>query len=398
MQINSSKYINRISETIIEKDFASGKVILLIGSRQVGKTTLIKHLLQGKHVHYLNFDLEIDKARFSAASKLDPDEAMQVFQNPDFLVIDEVQRLPEATRVIKGWYDADCPVRMVLLGSSSIQIVDQAAESLAGRNRKRILPPLTFWEVVRSRKWAEGLSRIQIQRHYQDQLRVMLMSCLAFGHYPEAVTSSEKREYLLNLTSDLLWKDFRAMGLIKSPETLTRLLMLLAHQVGSEVSVHELSKSSGLARPTVERYISLLEQTYILFRLPAFSRNQRKEISKSHKIYFWDTGIRNAMLNSFSIQPIRPDIGALWENWVVAEMARQNLFSGERKKLYFWRSRSGSEVDLVIQHDDTLWAFEIKWNPGKKPKKAFSNAYGIPVHVIHSENPLFSLDKMCELD
>jgi predicted AAA+ superfamily ATPase len=295
---------------------------------------------------------------------------------------------------VKGWYDARLAATFFLLGSSSFQLADKAAESLAGRNRKLLLPQLTFWEIVRAQPWYNAVfGPEQIMDRFAPQVESLLLACMAFGHYPEAVLTPDKRSYLLNLVSDTLWKDLLQMGLIKTPDVIRRLLMLLAHQTGSEVSVNELSTALGLARPTVERYLELLEQAFVIFRLVAFSTNPRKEISKSRKIYFWDTGIRNALLNEFSTHPLRSDIGALWENWVVAEFARQNLLSGAHKNLYFWRSRSGSEVDLISRMDEGMQAYEIKWNPKRTIGRAFSDLYHIPVRTIDRTRPLFRIDE-----
>lgn len=387
------KYITRFAEEILSKDFLSGKVILLLGPRQVGKKTLIQHVLRNRKAMFLNFDLEIDKQRFIAASVIDPASAMSSFQNPEFLVIDEVQRLPESVRTVKGWHDSGLPVIFVLLGSSNIEISDRAAESLAGRNIKRVLPPLTFEEIVRAQPWNGSFDTEQIQSQFAPQIDSLLLTCLAFGHYPETVLTEDKRSYLLNLTADVLWKDILHLGLVRTPNSIRRLLTLLAHQVGSEVSVNELSNTLGLARDTVEKYLGLLEQTFIVFRLPAFSSNPRKEISKSQKFYFWDTGIRNALLNEFSTHGMRSDIGALWENWVVAEFARQNLLKGGTKNLYFWRSHAGSEVDLIIRQDDRMQAFEIKWSLQKKTQRAFSDRYRVPVSIINRSTPLFKLEE-----
>ena len=397
MQNIVSNYIPRIAETVIESDFKSRKVIILLGARQVGKTTLIQKILQTRKTSYLNFDVEIDKQRFLAASVLDPVQAMTVFKNPDFFVIDEVQRLPDATRIIKGWHDSRLPVIFILLGSSSIRIADHAAESLAGRNKKRILPSLSFWEIIRSQPWSRGFSPEQIQDQFSEAIDSLLLHCLVFGHYPEAVITSDKRSYLMNLTSDILVRDLLQLGLIRTPDHIQKILSLLAHQIGSEVSINELSKTSGISRSTIERYLSLLEQSFVIFKLPAFSSNPRKEITKSQKYYFWDTGIRNALLNEFSENPYRSDIGGLWENWVIAEFARQNLLSGQRRKLYFWRSRAGSEVDLVIQKDELLWSFEIKWNPKRRPGRAFTGAYQTPVSTIHRQAPIFFIEEFREM-
>ena len=393
MQVNGYKYIPRIAEDYLTKDLSSGKVIILLGPRQAGKTTLIRHVLENKRAFFLNFDLDVEKQRFLAASVLDPDSAMAAFGNPEFLVIDEAQRLPESLRIVKGWHDSSVAAAIILLGSSEIEISGHAAESLAGRNIKRILPPLTFSEVVRSRSWATGFDAETLRSQFAPQVDSMLLSCMAFGHYPESVLTPDKRSYLLNLASDVLWKDLLHLGLVRTPDSIRRLLTLLAHQIGSEASINELSSASGLARNTVEKYLGILEQAFIVFRLPAFSSNPRKEISKSHKIYFWDTGIRNALLNEFSEDEMRPDIGPLWENWVVAEFAKQNLLTGQTKNLHFWRSNSGSEVDLVIRRDDRLWAYEIKWNPRRQPGRAFTDKYGVPVSVIHRSGPLFDIDE-----
>ena len=163
--------------------------------------------------------------------------------------------------------------------------------------------------------------------------------------------------------------------------------MLLAHQVGSEVSVHELAVQLHISRPTVERYLDLLEQTFVIFRLPSFSTNPRTEIAKSKKIYFWDTGIRNALLSAFSTDALRPDIGSLWENWVIAEAAKHNLLSGAASELFFWRSRAQSEVDLVVKTGEQLRAFEIKWSGGRTAARAFKDRYHAEVGLIDAGNP-----------
>jgi len=174
---------------------------------------------------------------------------------------------------------------------------------------------------------------------------------------------------------------------VKSPDLIRRLLQLLAHQAGNEVSVNELANHLQMARNTVERYLDLLEQTFVIFRLPAFSTNPRKEITKSRKVFFWDTGIRNALLDAFSPDEQRPDIGALWENWVIAEVAKQNLLLGSPCELFFWRSRARSEVDLVVKAEAGLRAFEIKWNPRGAGSAAFRNTYGVPIESIGPAEP-----------
>ena len=381
-------YIQRTSESRLIPLLEGRKIVIVLGARQVGKTTLVQQVLAVRKVVSLNFDIEIDKLRFQAAASLSPVDALQSLGNPEYLVVDEAQRLSQTGRIVKGWYDASLPVKILLLGSSSLELLDHATESLTGRNEKLFLPPLLFDEVIRSRDWCpEAMPLPDIARHFTEPVRTCLLQSLAFGGYPEVVTTADKPSLLRNLSSDYLWKDILQTGLVKSPDLIKRLLMLLAHQIGSEVSVHELATQLHMARQTVERYLELLEQTWVIFRLPSFSTNPRKEIAKSRKIYFWDTGIRNALLGTFSTDELRPDIGSLWENWVVAEVAKQNGLLGGLSELYFWRSRAKSEVDLVVRTGDRLRAFEIKWKGRRPVGRAFHAMYGIDVEMLDAGNP-----------
>ena len=381
-------YIPRIAEDRLKDILTSKKVGIILGARQVGKTTLVERVLSGAPAVFLNFDIAVDRARFVAASALPPEEALKSLGSPELLVIDEAQRLPETARTIKGWYDSKLPVQMLLLGSSSLNLLDQTAESLTGRNRKLQLPPLTFTEAVSGQSWASPvLSSDQLCSLFPDQISAFLMQRMVYGSYPEVVLAAKPQELLRNLSSDYLWKDVLQAGQIKSPDLIQRLLKLLAHQVGTEVSVSELATQLQIARQTVDRYLDLLQQTYVIFQLPAFSNNPRKEIAKSHKLYFWDTGIRNALLNTFSTDPDRPDIGALWENWVIAEAAKHNLLNGAEAELYFWRTRSQSGVDLVVTQGSALKAYEIKWRSRRASARAFKDAYGVDVEVIRPVEP-----------
>jgi uncharacterized protein len=385
-------YISRTAEAVLARMLQSRKVSLILGARQVGKTTLVERVLCQKKATFLNLDIEVDKQRLLAAASLSPEEAARVLGQPDILVVDEAQRLPETSRIVKGWYDARLPLKVVLLGSSSLDLASRSVESLTGRHEKLLLPPLLFREILAAQPWHSNVfSDDQLLEHFPDQIQTLLLQSMACGHYPEAVTTADSPGYLLQLASDYLWKDILQLGMVKTPELIRRLLMLLAHQVGSLVSVNELANSLDMARPTVERYLDLLEQTFVIFRLSAFSTNPRKEISKSQKVYFWDTGIRNALLNDMATHPLRPDIGALWENWVIAEFAKENVLRGGRKKLFFWRSRSGSEVDLIVQADQQLKAYEIKWKRRRPATRAFAARYEVEVQVIDRTHPLVEL-------
>lgn len=380
-------YISRIADGILNKHVSDSKISMILGARQVGKTTLLQHGLVDKKSVFLNFDIEIDKQRFLAASALPPIDGLGSLGNPDFLVIDEAQRMPETARIVKGWYDSQLPVKIFLLGSSSFSLMSQSVESLAGRNRKLFLPPLLFNETLSHAGWVSPVYTPSIlHEQFAEPLMEMLLQSMVFGGYPETVTSVEKAALLRNLSGDYLWKDLLQLGGIKSPDAIRRLLLLLAHQAGAEVSVNELASQLRLSRATVDRYVELLEEAFVIFRLPAFSTNSRKEVNKSKKIYFWDTGIRNALLNEFNTSALRSDIGTLWENWLVAEFAKENFLTGQRKQLFFWRTRSGSEVDLVVQSEDEMFAFEMKWRKKGRAVRSFQERYGVPVETINSSN------------
>lgn len=383
-------YIPRQAEETMQKKLKSNKILLILGARQVGKTTLVKHVLQGKKAVFLNLDITVDKDRFLALSSLSPQEAARNI-SADYLVIDEAQRIAETGRIVKGWYDYGVPFKIILLGSSSLNLLNQSAESLTGRNEKIFLQPLLFKEIISATEWyLPTFSWQNINKNFSTAIKATLMLNLVYGSYPEVVVSAGKENILADLANDYLWKDILQIGEVKNSEMIKRLLMLLAHQIGSEVSVNELSNSLGLARPTVEKYLDLLEQSFVIFRLPAFSTNARKEVAKSKKIYFYDVGIRNAVLKEFSISPLRSDIGALWENWVIAEMHKENMLSGNKKDFYFWRSRAGSEVDLLVKEGEKMSAYEIKWKEKNFKARAFIDKYKIPVKVLHSGDPFLS--------
>jgi len=381
-------YIDRIAENKVKKLLENPKVVILLGARQVGKTTLIEQVLKQHKSVILNLDVEVDKARLLGISHLSPENAMKNLENPELLVIDEAQRLPETARIVKGWFDSKVKTKIILLGSSSLNLLDQSAESLTGRNVKLFLPPLLFSEIINNQSWySKELTTKILKENFNNQLETLIQEQIIYGSYPESVITSQKPQYLLNLVSDYLLKDVFQSTLIRSPEIVKKLLMLLAHQIGSEVSSTELANNLQVSRITIEKYIDLLEKSFVIFRFTAFSSNLRKEIVKSTKIFFWDTGVRNAILNDFNFSGFRNDIGLLWENWVIAEFAKKNLLEGQLKSLYFWRTRSGSEIDLVIKGNDIFKAYEIKWSKTKPSNgKAFTNRYKIPIEVIAKEN------------
>jgi len=381
-------YISRIAENQIKELLNNPKIIILLGARQVGKTTLINRILQAQQGLILNLDIEVDKERLTLVSHMSLDEAIKNLGKPTLIVIDEAQRMPEAGRIVKSWFDSHVKTKIVLLGSSSLNLLNQSAESLTGRNIKLFLPPLLFSEVLSVQSWySKGMTPQLLKENMLNTIIALIKERMVFGSYPEAVVTAKKEQYVLNLVSDYLLKDVFQSTLIKSPETVKKLLMLLAYQIGSEVSLSELAVNLGISRITVEKYLDLLERSFVIFRLPAFSNNLRKEIIKSNKIFFWDTGVRNALLKDFNFSTLRNDIGLLWENWVIAEFAKKNLLEGQPNNLYFWRTRNGAELDLVIKGTNVFKAFEIKWSKQRTTsKKAFTNRYNIPVEYIFREN------------
>lgn len=383
-------YIFRQADEKIKELLESKKILLVLGARQVGKTTLVKKFLDNKKFSYLNLDIDVDKNKLLAAFSLNPEDAYKYFSYPDYLVIDEAQREPKIAQIVKGWYDANLAMRIILLGSSSLNLLNQSAESLTGRNEKLFLSPLAFKEIIANQDWfSDDFSKDILLSSFDRQIHYLLLSSLIYGNYPETVTTQDKERFLLNLVSDYLFKDILQLGLVKSPELIKRLLLLLAHQIGAEVSINELANSLNISRLTVERYLDILEQTYVIFRLRSYSTNPRKEISKSQKIYFYDTGVRNALLKEFSLSESRSDIGALWENWVIAEFMKDNLLNDQRKNIYFWRSRSLSEVDLIVKDGDSLSAYEIKWKRLNVVNRSFKEQYGVEVKIINNQDPLF---------
>lgn len=377
-------YIPRLVEKQVRQALGNSKVLMVLGVRQVGKTTMMERIVAEVGGVILNMDVEVDRARLLAAASLAPTEAVRSLGTEKLLVIDEAQRNPEVGRIVKGWYDAKVSTKVVLLGSSSLDLLDRAAESLTGRNEKVFLTPLLWEEVLMMQAWyRQGADMDAFKRQWQS----LALQLVVFGGYPEAILTGIKEKYLVNLTSDYLLKDVLQSDLVKRPEKIKKLLLLLAYQVGSEVSVSELATDLVISRQTVEKYLELLERIFVIFRLRSFSTNPRKEIAKSSKIYFWDTGVRNALQKEFTVSELRSDIGALWENWVVAEVAKRNLVAGSLRELYFWRTVDGSEIDLVVRQGEKLAAFEIKWHRGKlRGGRSWLNRYGVKPEVITREN------------
>lgn len=354
--------IERFLYKIIEDKLFKGKVIVLEGARQVGKTTLLKQLLRNKEdVLWLNGDEMQVQNLFNNASA---DRLLSEFGNNKIVILDEAQRIKDIGLRLKLIADADSDIQMIATGSSVFELANKVNEPLTGRKWEYQMFPLSFGEMV---------------AHHGKMKEIrMLPKRIVYGYYPEVVTNEGNEVEILKLLTDAyLYKDILSWENIKHPDKLQTLLRALAYQVGSQVSFNELSQMCSLDSKTVERYVTLLEQCYIIFRLPSFSRNLRHELKASRKIYFYDNGIRNALIADYTAPEIRQDIGALWENFVVSERMKCNEYYRRWVNRYFWRTTQQQEIDYLEEGGGKLQAYEIKWNARKKATitKTFTDAY-----------------------
>ena len=366
--------IDRLLYKSIEDKLFKGKIIVLAGARQVGKTTLLKQILHNKEgVLWLNGDEMQVQNLFNNASA---DRLLSEFGGSKIVILDEAQRIKDVGLRLKLIADADSDIQMIATGSSAFDLANKVNEPLTGRKWEYQMFPLSFGEMV--------------EHHGKLKEMRMLPRRIVYGYYPEVVTNEGNEVEILKLLTDAyLYKDILSWENIKHPDKLQTLLRALAYQVGSQVSFNELSQMCSLDSKTVERYITLLEQCYIIFRLPSFSRNLRHELKASRKIYFYDNGIRNALIADYNAPEIRQDIGALWENFVISERMKSNEYYRHWVNVYFWRTKYQQEIDYLEEGGGMLHAYEIKWNPRKKTTitKTFTEAYpGTEFKIITPDN------------
>lgn len=367
--------VNRKILEDIEKTLFKGKAIIVYGPRQSGKTTLCKMLTKKytKKVKWLNGDESdiIDLFRKPTSISLG-----RIVQNIEILIIDEAQRIENIGLCIKILVDNFPSLQVIATGSSALDLANTVKEPLTGRKREFLLLPFSYYELVSEN------DIITENRNIEQRL--------VFGNYPEVVLSPGKEmEILKELAGSYLYKDILSWESLRHPEKLDRLVKATALQIGSEVSYNELGQITGMAPETVERYITLLEQAFIIYRLPAFARNVRNELKKSRKIYFYDLGIRNALLGQFSPLSSRTDTGALWENYLLTERLKSTFSITNHISRYFWRTTQQQEIDYIEEVNGKLSAFEFKWNPNKKARipKTFINAYpNTDTQIISREN------------
>ena len=334
-----------------------------MGARQVGKSTLLHSLLDGdESVLWLSGDDDDVRDLFRNISST---RLKAIVGNRKTVVIDEAQRIEDIGLRLKLITDQMPGVQVIATGSSSFELSSKVNEPLTGRKRELKLFPLSFREMVSHTSFLEE--------------RRMIPHRLIYGYYPEVVCSpSNEKVVLKELTDSYLYKDLLSFDTLRKPDVIVRLLKALALQIGSQVSYNELSSLLGLSSKTVEKYLDILEKSYIIFRLGSFSRNMRNELKLSRKIYFWDLGIRNAVIGNMAPLENRNDTGALWENFLIAERMKYNSYSNSFAQSYFWRTKDQSEVDYLEEEDGNLSAYEFKWNPAKSKTKcpaSFAAAY-----------------------
>ena len=354
--------INRLLASSIIEKWDSNKIIVVTGPRQVGKTTLIKNICEryGDYL-FINGDDASARAEFNEPSEK---YLKQAIGNHKILFIDEAQRIENIGLILKIIHDQLSGVKVIASGSSALDIADKTNEPLTGRKWHYNLFPISWQELVDYSGYFEA--------------KLTLDQYLIFGTYPEIVNNMESAIMILQeLTNSYLYKDLLQFKGIRKPEILDKLLLALALQLGSEVNFSELSRTIGVDRLTIEQYISLLEKTFVIFRVSPLSRNVRTEINKGRKIYFYDNGVLNAIKGNFKPLKNRKDKGALWENFLISERIKYLHYHRKFHRFYFWRTYQQQEIDWIEEFNGEFYAYEFKYKQksGQKISKTFTDNY-----------------------
>lgn len=355
--------ISRLIEKQIENDLFKGKAILLIGPRQSGKTTLMEALLARQNQPVITFNGDEMDIR-EILSNTTSTRLRSLIGKNKIVFIDEAQRIANIGLTLKLFTDQLKDVQVIASGSSAFDLADKTNEPLTGRKFEFQLFPVSFQEMV--------------NHHGLIEEKRLLEHRLIFGCYPEIVTNQGMEKKLLKLLSEsYLYKDLLMLEQIKKPSLLDKLIKALALQIGNEVSYNELAQLTNADSGTIEKYIDLLEKVFVIFKLPAYSGNVRNEIKKGKKIYFWDNGIRNAVIGNFNLLNSRTDVGVLWENYIISERIKYLHYEEIDRAKHFWRTTQQQEIDYIEDTGNTLLAYEIKWNPRAKAKfpVTFTKAY-----------------------
>lgn len=368
----------------LEPYLQSNKVLLVYGPRRVGKTTLIQNFLRETTLKY-KFDSGDNVRTQEILGSLDFEQVLGYAEGYELIAIDEAQGIPNIGKALKILVDQMPHLYVLASGSSSFELAGQVGEPLTGRKRT-----LTLYPVAQS----ELLLPASSPHYNRQELREHLTDFLIYGAYPEVIAApgvAAKIEVITEIANSYLLKDILAFDRLKSSRTLLDLLRLLAFQLGSEVSVNELATKLGVDAKTTQRYLDLLEKTFVVLRLGGFSRNLRNEITSKAKYYFFDNGIRNALIAQFNAPAQRNDMGALWENFVFMERLKRRAYHPLYANAFFWRTYDQQEIDLVEEHDGNLFGYEFKWSPSKSsvPPKHWTGGYpNATYQIITPENYL----------
>lgn len=363
--------IPRLLQKTIESRLFAGKAIIVIGARQVGKSTLFKLILEKQEYKALQLNCDEPEVR-DMLSNINTAELRLLIADNRIVVIDEAQRVENIGMTLKLITDNFPDVQLLVTGSSSFDLQDKLNEPLTGRKYEYHLYPISTAELMAS----NGLLGV----------KQTLEQRLVYGSYPDILNhADDAKELLMNLAGSYLYKDLLTLESVRRPVLLGKLLTALALQVCSEVSYNELAQTVGTDNKTIEKYIDLLEKCYIVFRLNGFNRNLRSELKKSKKIYFFDNGIRNAILQNFAPLSLRQDAGALWENFIISERIKRNHYLGRYVNSYFWRTTQQQEIDYVEECDGQFSIFEMKWNPRRANTQfpsSFLTAYDVKEKAV----------------
>lgn len=345
----------RLLQKNIREKFFKGKIVIITGARQTGKTTLALEIIKNftqKETRLFNCDNPADRQELSNKNL---EFLQQLVGRAKIILIDEAQKVENIGATLKLLVDFyKTKKQFIVTGSSSINLLDDTQEPLTGRKFVYNLFPLSLEEIFPRKNYLTFIKELE--------------SLLIFGSYPEVVSQKafqDKQEILQELASSYIYKDILEFQKVKSSDFLLKLLKALALQIGSQVSYNELANLIGIDKKTIEKYIDLLEKSFVIFRLPPYSKNKRREIAKLKKIYFYDLGIRNAVINNFNFLEDRNDVGVLWENFMIIERMKYRAYHKIYADQYFWRTYDGSEVDLVEEYSGKLSGFEFKWSKQK---------------------------------
>jgi len=367
-------YIKRIIESNIQQKLTDNKAVIIYGARQVGKTTLLKEILKNNNsVLWMNGD-QIQTQ--SLLTDISVPGIRSLIGNKKIIVIDEAQMIKDIGIKLKLFTDYLEGIKIIATGSSSFILANKINEPLTGRKWEYQLLPLSFKEMAGASSVFEEMEHLETR--------------LIYGYYPEVVLHpGEEKERLLELVTSYLYKDVLIWENLHKAEKITRLLQALAFQLGSQISYSEIGSLVGLDSKTVEKYIDLLEKAFVLYRLTTYSKNLRNELKACKKVYFYDNGVRNALISAFNPLELRDDIGILWENFIMAELLKKDRNLKVFTHRWFWRTKQKQEIDLLHEENGVITAYEFKWNEKKNVScpAAFKEVYPeVKYHVINRAN------------